>query len=68
LEAKLKAGASARPATPTTAAAPAKPAVAKLSAGKLEAPKEEIKPKAAPKGFGAGQGDYYPTEVHGKKP
>jgi hypothetical protein len=66
LEAKLKSGevgaAAAGDAKPA-----AKPAVRVLSAGPLEAPKESaIKPHEV-KGFGADQGDYYPTEVHGKK-
>lgn len=68
LEAKLKAGAtgSGDGAAPKTE--PAKPVIAKLTAGKLEQPKEaEAAAKPVRKGYGADKGDYYPTEVHGKK-
>lgn len=64
LEAKLREGASDTPAAPKTA--PLAAPVPVLSAGPMEAPKEEAKPQQR-KGFGADQGDYYPTEVHGKK-
>ncbi|HEY7117983.1 MAG TPA: hypothetical protein VH475_15455 [Tepidisphaeraceae bacterium] len=68
LEAKLKSGeVGAVTAGDAKTAAPAKPTVRVLSAGPLEGPKEAaIKPHEV-KGFGADQGDYYPTEVHGKK-
>jgi len=67
LEAKLKAGASDGDGQAKPAAAPAKPVIAKLTAGKLEAAKEVEVAKPVRKGYGADQGDYYPTEVHGKK-
>lgn len=67
LEAKLKAGASDGDGQAKPAAAPAKPVIAKLTAGKLEAAKEVEAAKPVRKGYGADQGDYYPTEVHGKK-
>jgi len=38
-----------------------------LSAGPMEAPKETPDAARKRKGYGADQGDYYPTEVHGKK-
>jgi hypothetical protein len=66
LEAKLKAGASDGDGEPKPTAAPAKPVIAKLTAGKLEAAKEVEAAKPVRKGYGADQGDYYPTEVHGK--
>jgi hypothetical protein len=55
-------------ATPTVAAkvAAAPPAIKKLDGGPAEAPKDEVLNPAKPKGYGADQGDYYPTEVHGK--
>jgi hypothetical protein len=65
LEAKLKSGDIAD--APSKTASPPKPApVPVLNAGPTEAPKQELKQAAKPKGFGADQGDYYPTEVHGK--
>jgi hypothetical protein len=68
LEAKLKAGATDNDTAAAPAAAPAKPVIAKLTAGKLEQPKEaDAAATPARKGFGADHGDYYPTEVHGKK-
>jgi hypothetical protein len=67
MEAKLKSGATDADRAPKPAAQPAKPVVPVLAAGPLEAPKEDAKPKFKPKGFGTDQGDYYPTEVHGKK-
>jgi hypothetical protein len=67
LEAKLKSGASSGDSAPSPAPAPAKPVIAKLTAGKLEAPKEVEEAKPVRKGYGADHGDYYPTEVHGKK-
>ncbi len=67
LEAKLKAGASDGDGQAAPKAAPAKPVIAKLTAGKLEVPKEVEAAKPVRKGYGADQGDYYPTEVHGKK-
>ena len=67
LEAKLKSGATDADRAPQAAPQPAKPVVPVLAAGPLEAPKEDAKPKFKPKGFGTDQGDYYPTEVHGKK-
>jgi hypothetical protein len=66
LEANLKAGAKPRVATPAVPVAPEAP-VKVLNAGKLETAKEAPKTDAPRKGFGADQGDYYPTEVHGKK-
>jgi len=67
LEAKLKAGATDAPAAATTAVPVAAP-VAKLTAGKLEVAKPvETTEKPVRKGYGADQGDFYPTEVHGKK-
>jgi hypothetical protein len=70
LEAKLRAGTTEStdvdaPAAPAKAA----PAPVKvLSAGPVELAKPEAVPEPAPrKGYGADQGDYYPTEVHGKK-
>jgi hypothetical protein len=63
LERKLRDGAGPRVATVAVAtAAPVKP----LTATAVEPPKEEPKKPAKPKGFGTDQGDYYPTEVHGK--
>lgn len=68
LEAKLKAGASNGDGQTAPKAPPAKPIIAKLTAGKLEASKEaEAAAKPVRKGYGSDQGDYYPTEVHGKK-
>ena len=68
LEAKLKEGAlSDTGDVPVRTAKPVAAPVTVLSAGPLEAPKEEAKARAQPKGYGADQGDYYPTEVHGKK-
>jgi hypothetical protein len=71
LEAKLKAGAVGATAAGSDAdvATAAKPSVTVkvLAAGPLEAPKPETVKKSKPKGFGTDQGDYYPTEVHGKK-
>lgn len=66
LEASLKAGAKPREAKPAAPVAPEAP-VKVLNAGKLETAKEAPKAEAPKKGFGADQGDYYPTEVHGKK-
>jgi hypothetical protein len=67
LEAKLRSGEAGVTTASTdgkpTATPPPAPRV--LEAGPLEQPKEPAKPKA-PKGYGADQGDYYPTEVHGK--
>jgi hypothetical protein len=66
LEAKLKAGeVGATIASSDGAAAPETPAVRVLEAGPLEQPKAPAKPQQQ-KGYGADQGDYYPTEVHGK--
>lgn len=72
LEAKLKAGAvgaTTAGSDDEAAAATKKPPVTVkvLAAGPLEAPKPEAIKKPEAKGFGADQGDYYPTEVHGKK-
>jgi hypothetical protein len=67
LEAKLKDGALAETGDAPARAKPAAAPVPVLSAGPLEAPKEEAKARTQPKGYGADQGDYYPTEVHGKK-
>jgi len=70
LEAKLKSG-DAVPVTAEVGAASAtavKPSIKVLNAGPLEAPKEAPQEVHKPKGFGAGHGDYYPTEVHGQKP
>jgi hypothetical protein len=66
LEARLKSGALAEPGDTPARAAPAAAPIPVLSAGPLEAPKESQK-QAQRKGYGADQGDYYPTEVHGKK-
>jgi hypothetical protein len=67
LEAKLKAGEAGVTAASTDGKpAPATPAAPRtLDAGPLEQPKEPAKPKVE-KGYGEDQGDYYPTEVHGK--
>jgi hypothetical protein len=66
LEAKLKNGeVGITDPTPKPATAPAPMKV--LNAGPLEAPKEAPQAAQQPKGFGADHGDYYPTEVHGKK-
>jgi len=66
LEAKLREGASATPgAAPQTA--PVAAPVPVLSAGPMEAPKETPEQARQRKGYGADQGDFYPTEVHGKK-
>jgi hypothetical protein len=63
LERKLRDGAGPRVAAPAAvAAAPVK----QLNATAVEPPKEEVKKPARPKGYGTDQGDYYPTEVHGK--
>ena len=70
LEAKLRSGdvgatvaSTDDPAAGTGGAK--KPPVPVLDAGPLEVAKEAGRP-GEPKGFGADQGDYYPTEVHGK--
>lgn len=63
LEESLREGAVAR--QPVAAVATAEPQIKKLEGGPLESAKEESKP-AVNKAFGADQGDYYPTEVHGK--
>jgi hypothetical protein len=66
LEAKLKEGAKPRaPGQEAPAAAPAP--VKALNAGPLEQAPAAAATAAKPKGFGADHGDYYPTEVHGKK-
>jgi hypothetical protein len=67
LEAKLRAGATARAAGPADVDVQPEPAIKSLTGGPLEtkAPVEVERPR---KGYGADQGDYYPTEVHGKKP
>jgi hypothetical protein len=67
LEAKLKSGEAGVTAASTDGQpAPAAPAAPRaLDAGPLEQPKEPARPKVE-KGFGEDQGDYYPTEVHGK--
>jgi hypothetical protein len=67
LEAKLKAGevGATTASADGPAAAPEKPAIRALEAGPLEQPKAPTKPREQ-KGYGADQGDYYPTEVHGK--
>jgi hypothetical protein len=73
LEAKLRSGevgataasSDDQAATGAGAGGPKKPAVPVLDAGPLEVAKDTARP-AQPKGFGADQGDYYPTEVHGK--
>lgn len=67
LEAKLKAGAEDDdvPAASPAPAAPT-PVVPVLNAGPAPVVKEAPKAPEKPKGFGADQGDYYPTEVHGK--
>ena len=66
LEAKLKAGeVGAAASADAPAAAPEKPTVRVLEAGPIEQPKAPAKPREQ-KGYGADQGDYYPTEVHGK--
>jgi hypothetical protein len=67
LEAKLKSGALAEPGDAPVRTAPTAVPIPVLSAGPLEAPKEEAQKQAQRKGYGADQGDYYPTEVHGKK-
>ena len=64
LEARLREGASETAAAPKVA--PVAAPIPVLSAGPMEAPKEAPQPQQR-KGFGADQGDYYPTEVHGKK-
>jgi hypothetical protein len=66
LEASLKAGATDQP-MPATKSTPASAPIPVLTAGPMAGPKVEEKKVAAPKGYGADQGDYYPTEVHGKK-
>jgi hypothetical protein len=66
LEAKLREGASATPAAAPQTAPVAAP-VPVLSAGPMEAPKASPQSQQKRKGYGADQGDYYPTEVHGKK-
>jgi hypothetical protein len=66
LEAKLREGASATPAAAPQTAPVAAP-VPVLSAGPMEAPRETPEQTRQRKGYGADQGDYYPTEVHGKK-
>jgi hypothetical protein len=64
LERKLRDGAGPRVAPAAVAvAAPVKV----LNAGAAETPKEDVNKPKKPKGYGADQGDYYPTEVHGKK-
>ena len=65
LEARLREGASDTGAAPK--AAPVAAPVPVLSAGPMEAPKEAPQSQQPRKGYGADQGDYYPTEVHGKK-
>jgi len=65
LEAKLKSGEAGVTAASSDAKPTAPPPPRVLDAGPLEQAKEPAKPKA-PKGYGADQGDYYPTEVHGK--
>jgi hypothetical protein len=66
LEAKLREG--AKPRVATTVAAEAEAPVKVLNAGPLEIAAAPVAEPAGPrKGFGADQGDYYPTEVHGKK-
>lgn len=65
LEASLREGAFER--QPVTATAgKAEPEIKKLTGAPLEGPKEEAAKPEAHKDFGADQGDYYPTEVHGK--
>jgi hypothetical protein len=66
LEAKLREGASATPAAAPQAAPTAAP-IPVLSAGPMESPRETPEQTRQRKGYGADQGDYYPTEVHGKK-
>jgi len=65
LEASLKEGAKERVVQEVAPVVVAP--VKKLSAGPAEAPKAVEKKDAPRKGYGADQGDYYPTEVHGKK-
>jgi hypothetical protein len=66
LEASLKDGAKER--VHQEAAPVAVAPVKALNAGPAEVPKADDDKKNAPrKGYGADQGDYYPTEVHGKK-
>jgi hypothetical protein len=66
LEAKLREGAADSPA-PAPQTAPVAAPIPILSAGPMEAPKETPETAGQRKGYGADQGDYYPTEVHGKK-
>jgi hypothetical protein len=68
LEAKLKAGEVGATASVGDGPAPAadKPAIRVLEAAPLEQPKAPAKPPEE-KGYGADQGDYYPTEVHKPK-
>ncbi len=69
LEASLAKGASeSAPASAGAATAVAAAPIKKLTATAVEPPK--VDPKAVPhkdRDFGADQGDFYPTEVHGKK-
>jgi len=69
LEAELESGLKGGDvsAKPGAGAKPSEAPVPVLSAGPLEAPKDEPT-RHKPKGYGADQGDYYPTEVHGKRP
>lgn len=69
LEASLMEGALEGAAGGTAPAAAAPAPIKKLTAGPAEPPPpEKDKPAGKPKAFGADQEDYYPTEVHGKKP
>jgi hypothetical protein len=67
LSVKLRSGEAGVTAASTDGQpAPAAPAAPRtLDAGPLEQAKEPAKPKVA-KGYGEDQGDFYPTEVHGK--
>jgi hypothetical protein len=64
LEASLRKGAHERVATVDVA--PPEPQVKKLLGG--SAASDAVAPlQKGDKGYGADQGDFYPTEIHGKK-
>jgi hypothetical protein len=67
LEAKLRAEEIGAPADAPQPAPAAAPVIPVLSTGPMEAPKETAEQARQRKGYGADQGDFYPTEVHGKK-
>jgi hypothetical protein len=67
LEAKLRGGgAGVTAASSDGQPAPAPPPPRALDAGPLEHSKAPAEPKVE-KGYGEGHGDFYPTEVHGKR-